>query len=96
MVKLLVVYVSMIGNMEEIVELIVEGIIQGGYEVVFKDVMDCNVVDVFEYDVFLIGVYIWGDGELFDEFFDFYEELDELDLSGKRVVVFGSGDIFYE
>lgn len=71
MAKLLVAYASMTGNTEEIAELIVEGITQGGHEAVLKDVMDCNAADVLEYDAFLIGVYTWGDGELPDEFLDF-------------------------
>ncbi|UPK41843.1 MULTISPECIES: flavodoxin [Paenibacillus] len=96
MAKLLVAYASMTGNTEEIAELIVEGIKQGGHEVDLKSVTDCNASDVLDYDGFLIGVYTWGDGELPDEFLDFYEELDELDLSGKRAAVFGSGDTSYE
>jgi flavodoxin I len=96
MAKLLVAYASMTGNTEEIAELIVEGIKQGGHEVDLKSVTDCNASDVLDYDGVLIGVYTWGDGELPDEFLDFYEELDELDLSGKRAAVFGSGDTSYE
>lgn len=74
MAKLLVAYASMTGNTEEIAELIVEGITQGGHEADLKSVTDCNASDVLDYDGFMIGVYTWGDGELPDEFLDFYEE----------------------
>ncbi|MBR2563305.1 MAG: flavodoxin [Paenibacillus sp.] len=96
MAKWLVAYASMTGNTEEIAELIVEGITQSGYEVDLKSVTDFNAAEVLNYEGFMIGVYTWGDGELPDEFLDFYEELDELDLSGKRAAVFGSGDTSYE
>ncbi|CAH1190484.1 flavodoxin [Paenibacillus sp. JJ-223] len=96
MAKLLVAYASLTGNTEEIAELVVEGIEQAGHEAVLKSVTDCNAADLMDYDAFLIGVYTWGDGEVPDEFLDFYEELDELDLSGKRAAVFGSGDTAYE
>ncbi|MCK6076463.1 flavodoxin [Paenibacillus silvae] len=96
MAKWLVAFASMTGNTEEIAELIVEGITQSGHEVDLKSVTDCNAADVLDYDGFMIGVYTWGDGELPDEFLDFYEELDELDLSGRRAAVFGSGDTSYE
>ncbi|MBU5352315.1 flavodoxin [Paenibacillus silvae] len=96
MAKWLVAFASMTGNTEEIAELIAEGITQSGHEVDLKSVTDCNAADVLDYDGFMIGVYTWGDGELPDEFLDFYEELDELDLSGRRAAVFGSGDTSYE
>ncbi|MBY0203445.1 flavodoxin [Paenibacillus polysaccharolyticus] len=96
MAKWLVAYASMTGNTEEIAELIVEGITASGHEADLKSVTDFNAAEVLNYEGFMIGVYTWGDGELPDEFLDFYEELDELDLHGKRAAVFGSGDTSYE
>jgi len=43
----------------------------------------------------LLGAYTWGDGELPDEALDFYEEMDELDLTAVKSAVFGSGDTGY-
>ncbi|SFJ72410.1 Flavodoxin [Paenibacillus sp. UNC496MF] len=43
----------------------------------------------------LFGVYTWGDGDLPDEFLDLYDDLGEMDLSGKRAAVFGCGDSSY-
>ena len=37
-----------------------------------------------------------GDGELPFEAEDFHEDLENIDLSGKKVAVFGSGDTAYE
>ncbi|MBR3379205.1 MAG: flavodoxin domain-containing protein, partial [Bacillus sp. (in: Bacteria)] len=44
----------------------------------------------------LLGAYTWGDGDLPDDFIDLYEEMEELDLTGKAFAVFGSGDTSYE
>jgi flavodoxin I len=86
----------MSGNTEEIAGLIAEGAKSQGIDVDVKEVMDTNVSDLLEYDGFLLGAYTWGDGELPDEFLDFYEDMETIDLSGKRAAVFGSGDTSYE
>ncbi|MFD1989864.1 flavodoxin [Paenibacillus nicotianae] len=96
MSKILVVFASMTGNTEEIADLIAEGIQSTGGEVELKQAMDCDADTLLEYDAVLLGAYTWGDGELPDEFLDFYEDMDELDLSGKKAAVFGSGDTCYE
>ncbi|MHB0880341.1 flavodoxin [Paenibacillus sp. SEL1] len=93
--KIMIAYASLTGNTEEIAELIAEGVRQAGHEAELKASYDCSAQELLAYDGFLLGVYTWGDGELPDEFLDFYEELDELDLSGKKTAVFGSGDTSY-
>jgi flavodoxin I len=95
MTKVLVIYASMTGNTEEMAEAIVEGVKEAGIEVVSKEAFDGNPEDLNDYDGIIIGAYTWGDGELPDEFLDFYEGMDGLDLSGKKAAVFGSGDTSY-
>ncbi|MBP1907281.1 flavodoxin I [Paenibacillus turicensis] len=96
MSQYIVVYSSLSGNTEDIADLIGEGIKSTGHEVTVKDAMDCNASILKEYDAFCIGAYTWGDGELPDEFLDFFEEMDELDLTGVCAATFGSGDTTYE
>ncbi|WP_151734552.1 flavodoxin [Paenibacillus tengchongensis] len=96
MPKVLVAFASLTGNTEEMAELIVEGIRAAGGEAVMKSVTDCNAIEIQEYEGVLLGAYTWGDGELPDEFLDFYEEMDELELQGVKAAVFGSGDTGYE
>ena len=43
-----------------------------------------------------MATYTYGEGELPEEIIDFYEELQELDLTGKIYGVCGSGDTFYD
>lgn len=95
MPKVLVVYASMTGNTEEMAEAIVEGAKEAGAEVVSKEAFDASAAELNEYEGIIIGAYTWGDGELPDEFIDFYEAMDSLDLSGKKAAVFGSGDTSY-
>ncbi|ASJ54740.1 flavodoxin [Brevibacillus formosus] len=94
--SILMVYASMTGNTQEIAEAIAEGIRSTGAELEIKEVMDANAKELEAYDGILLGAYTWGDGELPDECLDFYEEMDNIDLSGKKVVAFGSCDSAYE
>ncbi|WP_138494228.1 flavodoxin [Paenibacillus pinistramenti] len=95
MSKVLIVYASLTGNTEEIAELIAEGIRAAGSEAVLKMVEDCNAAEFLNYDALMLGAYTWGDGELPDEFIDFIEEMEELDLKGRTAAAFGSGDTGY-
>ncbi|QHW32005.1 flavodoxin [Paenibacillus rhizovicinus] len=60
-----------------------------------KEVLDATAADLEAYDHIVFGVYTWGDGDLPDEFLDLYDEMCEMDLSGKRAAVFGCGDRAY-
>jgi flavodoxin I len=54
------------------------------------------VEELRNYDAILLGAYTWGDGDLPDEFLDFYHEMDSLNLTGKAAAAFGSCDSSYE
>ena len=92
----LIVYASMTGNTEEIADLIAEGIHQAGATLVQKDILEVDAAELQHYNGILLGRYTWGDGDLPDEFLDFYEEMNTLNLTGKRAAVFGSCDSSYE
>jgi flavodoxin I len=92
----LIVYASMTGNTEEIADLIGEGIHQAGATFEQKDILEVDAAELQNYDGILLGTYTWGDGDLPDEYLDFYEEMNTLNLTGKRAAVFGSCDSSYE
>jgi flavodoxin I len=96
MKTIILVYASMTGNTREMADAIVEGIRSAGIEPEVKEVLDCSASDLADYDGIVLGAYTWGDGELPDEFLDFYEEMEGLDLRGKKAAVFGSCDSGYE
>ncbi|NBC71256.1 flavodoxin [Paenibacillus sacheonensis] len=89
------IYASMTGNTQEMADSVVEGLVENFVAVEVKEVMDASVSDLESYENILFGVYTWGDGDLPDEFLDFYDELGGVDLSGKRAAVFGCGDSAY-
>lgn len=94
--SILVVYASMSGNTQEIAEAIADGIRSTGATLVIKEIMDINAKELESYDGIALGAYTWGDGELPDECLDFYDEMNEIDLNGKKVIAFGSCDSAYE
>jgi len=95
MADVIIIYASMTGNTEEMAEAIAKGVRAGGAEPVVKSVMDASAIDLEQYSGILLGAYTWGDGELPDEYLDFYEEMDEVSLGGRPAAVFGSGDSSY-
>lgn len=96
MKKVMIVYASMTGNTEMMAESIADGIRSQNNEVVLKEAYEIDVDELLAYDGLLIGAYTWNNGNLPDEFLDFYEDMEGLDLSGKKAAVFGSGDTMYE
>ncbi|MCR2822085.1 flavodoxin [Lederbergia panacisoli] len=95
MKKVILIYTSMTGNTEILVEEVVKGIKQINVDVTVKEAFDSLPTDLLDYDGFLIGTYTWEGGEIPDEFMDFFEELDHVKLLGKKAAVFGSGDSYY-
>lgn len=56
------------------------------------NVADTPAEKVKEYDLLLLGSSTWGAGELQDDWSVFLPRLKEVDLSGRRVALFGCGD----
>ena len=91
-----IVYASMTGNTEEIADIVAEKLEDLGHTV---DVDECTTVDAAAFedaDMAIVATYTYGDGDLPDEIVDFYEDLADVDLSGKIYGVVGSGDTFYD
>ncbi|MGO4887619.1 flavodoxin [Anaerobacillus sp. MEB173] len=96
MSTVLMVYASMTGNTEQMADLIEEGLKSEGIELDRYEVSDIDADRLNEYDSFILGAYTWGEGELPDEFLDFYDDMAGIDLSDKHCAVFGSGSTSYE
>ncbi|MBT2731115.1 flavodoxin [Carnobacterium sp. ISL-102] len=97
MAKALIVFASLTGNTEECAEIVKEALENLGVDVEMVESMQAEPEDFLEVDMCIIGTYTYGnDANLPDEFVDFYEELSEIDLTGKVYGAFGSGDHFYD
>ena len=99
MAKAILIYGTDTGNTETLSEPIVEGLKAGGIEVTVKDVEDASVNELANYDLIVLGCPSYGGEEdaedidnLLEGFHDFYNEMENISLSGKKSAVFGPGD----
>lgn len=91
-----IVYASMTGNTEEIADIVAEAMEEMGIEV---EIEECTQIDADTFedaDICVVATYTYDEGTLPDEIMDFYDDLAELDLTGKIFGVCGSGDTFYD
>ena len=97
--KALIIFGSTTGNTENMSDMIQETLNENGMETKIKNVTDASVSDLTgEYDLVLLGCPAYGDEEveLQEDFEEFYENMDGLDLGGKKFAVFAPGDSTYE
>ncbi len=65
----------------------------GGDEVVtLYNIADVDTSDLTEHDCIIVGCPTWNIGELQSDWDGVYQELDDIDFSGKKVAYFGTGD----
>lgn len=97
MAEALIIFASLTGNTEEMADIVADRLEEKGITTDVLEVSQAEAEDFLDYDACLIGSYTYGvDGVLPDEMLDFYDDLVQLDLSGKVFGVFGSGDTYYE
>ncbi len=59
------------------------------------EVADIGVIkaeELLDWDLLIFGIPTWNIGELQDDWDIFFPYLDDLDLSGKKIAIFGLGD----
>ena len=56
------------------------------------NVADTPIIEAQFYDFLIMGIPTWDYGELQEDWEDIWDELDELELKGKKVSLFGLGD----
>lgn len=97
--KIKIIYTSLTGNTQEAVDILTDSLTDLGADVEVLDSEDGIEVDDFftDADAYVLASYSDGDnGELPDGIIDFSDDLDDYDLSGKKVVVIGTGDSSYD
>ncbi len=92
MARAILVYGSTTGNTETLAESVVEGLKKGGVNVTLKNVTEADVDELTGYDLIVLGCSTWGEGELQDDFIEFYDRMEGVSLAGKKSAVFGPGD----
>lgn len=98
MARALIIYGSTTGNTESAAQAIARVLAKEKVEATLKDVASAGPAELNgDLDLYLLGSSTWGDEEieLQEEFAEFYENMDDLNLNGKKMAVFGCGDSSY-
>jgi flavodoxin I len=74
------------GLIKEEFDLVASGLIT------VHDIAETPVERILDYDYLIIGCPTWDIGQLQYDWDDVYIELDALDLTGKKIAIFGLGD----
>jgi flavodoxin I len=94
MSKIGLFYSSSTGNTEEAAKAIKSEFDKLENDLVSIHYVSRPLTDMLGYDGLILGAPTWDLGELEADWADVFDEMDKLDLSGKRVAVFGLGDQF--
>jgi len=90
MKKIGLFYASSTGNTENMATEIKESL--AGLNITLHDIAQSANDEMTKYDALIIGSSTWGDGDLQDDWEDYIGNLDNAELSGKTVALFGLGD----
>ena len=90
-----VVYATMTGNNEEVANIVCDSLTNLGVNVTETEISQTDVADFMKSDILVVCAYTYDEGAMPEEGLDFYDDLQEADLSGKVYGVAGSGDKFY-
>lgn len=91
-----VVFATITGNNEDIADIITEQFQKLGVDVTESEISQTDADSFEDVDICVVCPYTYDEGELPEEGMDFYDDLKDLDLTGKIYGVAGSGDVFYE
>lgn len=82
------------GNTETVSKKIVAKVesILGAGSIEMKEIYQKKAEDMASYDLLLLGMPTWYDGELQGDWEDFIPEMEKIDFSNKKVAFFGLGD----
>lgn len=87
--KVTIIFGSSGGSTEEIAQSISKNL---SCETELIDIANASIDDFKNNTNLILGTSTWGDGDLQDDWEDFFDNLDDIDFSGKKVALFGLGD----
>lgn len=80
------------GNTESVAERIAAHFPEGTVDVF--DVGEVTQMEFAQYEHIILGIPTWDFGQIQSDWDDFWEDLQEIDFTGKTVALFGLGDQF--
>lgn len=95
MASALVVFATITGNNEDVADIVTEAFEDLDVDVDEVEITQADPSDFADVDICVVCPYTYDEGALPEEGLDFYEDLQEMDLTGKIYGVAGSGDTFY-
>ena len=90
--KTLILYGSSTGNTEQLAATLRDYLLSAGLKAELKEVVEVNSELIKEHDLILLGSSTWGEGDLQEDFEDFYDDMENYSFQDKRFAVFGPGD----
>lgn len=92
MSKIGLFYGSDEGNTEGVAQRIAARL--GEDRVDIHDISDVTQLEIADYDQLIFGIPTWDFGQIQSDWEDFWEDVQEIDFTGKTVALFGLGDQF--
>lgn len=90
MKKIKLFYGSSTGNTEHAAELIRKEF--GDEDLPALNIAEASSADFESADALILGISTWEDGQLQEDWEEFFPNLDQVELRGKKVALFGLGD----
>jgi flavodoxin I len=94
-VKIALVYNSKTGNTEELVQILFRLFLKKNIDVALYRIEQFPLMELSQFDGFVLGTYTWGDGEIPFEMIDLYHELEIQDVKHMITGIVGTGDSGY-
>ena len=91
-----VIFATITGNNEDVADIITEKFEKLGVDVAKEEISQADATEFIDVDICVVVPYTYDEGALPEEGLDFYEDLQDLDLTGKIYGCAGSGDTFYD
>lgn len=89
--KVRIIYGSDTGMTEDVTQFMEESL-QWADEISVKEVHEVDTSDFEGFDLLILGLSTWYDGDLQSDWEDYYDEFKTIDFSGQVVAIFGLGD----
>lgn len=85
-----IIYGSATGNTRRIATMIAEQLGIESEDII--DVSEASPETLAQYETLILGTSTWGDGEVEDDWYDMLAGISAIDLSDKKIALFGCGD----
>ena len=90
--KIKLIYGSDTGNTEYVIENNLLGIFESCFGIESIPVNQVTPEDWNSHNFYILGIPTWQDGELQNDWEDYFDKFKTLDFTGKKVALFGLGD----